>query len=536
MTLVDSPLAAALAAGLSRVLPNLAAFDVKAAVVHAQPVTAVVHGADRRFRHGGTSSRSSCWPWWPSPGGTSRDRPRASHGSSRAAARGGCGRPAAAPDGPGDRRRDPAAGARRGIAVGARPCCGNGSGPAAPAVGAAAGVRAAGGAVVRAVVADLHWIRAVQHYGRTRLAGGPVQDYDILYPLLDVVTTLDPHFIDAHRLGAVFWPSPRPAGRDGPTSPRRCCGREWRARRRVGSTCRIWASCTTGGWATSRRPRAGSSGARTGRALPGGSGRWRRPRWPRAATAPPHGCSGVTCGTRPAMLDARRGDPAPGAARCPGRGGAPPAVSTAFANGPGGRRRRGASSWRPETCRRYRADPTGVAYELTAPDGAVAVSRWSALFPLPDGGSVSGAAAAVNDSGAVSDSGVAVVVALLGLAVGSFLNVCIHRLPRGASVVAPGSHCPACRRPVRWFDNVPVVSYLVLRRAVPRLSGADRSRVSARGGSHRGPVSGPVAGARPPAAARTPPAVHGGDDRAVRRGPAPSRAAQRDHAAGIAMC
>lgn len=63
----------------------------------------------------------------------------------------------------------------------------------------------------------------------------------------------------------------------------------------------------------------------------------------------------------------------------------------------------------------------------------------------------------------MSDSGTAVVVALLGLAAGSFLNVCIHRLPRGASVVAPGSRCPACRRPIRWFDNVPVVSYLVLR-------------------------------------------------------------------------
>ncbi len=62
----------------------------------------------------------------------------------------------------------------------------------------------------------------------------------------------------------------------------------------------------------------------------------------------------------------------------------------------------------------------------------------------------------------MSDSGIAVVVALLGLAVGSFLNVCIHRLPRGGSVMAPGSRCPACCRPIRWFDNVPVVSYLVL--------------------------------------------------------------------------
>lgn len=59
--------------------------------------------------------------------------------------------------------------------------------------------------------------------------------------------------------------------------------------------------------------------------------------------------------------------------------------------------------------------------------------------------------------------GVGPLVALLGLAVGSFLNVCIHRLPRRASVLAPGSRCPACGEPVRWFDNVPLLSYLALR-------------------------------------------------------------------------
>lgn len=50
-----------------------------------------------------------------------------------------------------------------------------------------------------------------------------------------------------------------------------------------------------------------------------------------------------------------------------------------------------------------------------------------------------------------------------GLVVGSFLNVVIHRLPRGESIVRPGSHCPRCRQPVRWYDNVPVLSYLWLR-------------------------------------------------------------------------
>ena len=54
-------------------------------------------------------------------------------------------------------------------------------------------------------------------------------------------------------------------------------------------------------------------------------------------------------------------------------------------------------------------------------------------------------------------------VTLLGLAVGSFLNVVIHRLPRGESLSHPGSHCPACEAAVRARHNVPVVSWLVLR-------------------------------------------------------------------------
>ena len=51
---------------------------------------------------------------------------------------------------------------------------------------------------------------------------------------------------------------------------------------------------------------------------------------------------------------------------------------------------------------------------------------------------------------------------ILGMIVGSFFNVCIHRLPLSESVVWPGSHCPACRKPVRWYDNIPVVSFILL--------------------------------------------------------------------------
>ncbi len=51
----------------------------------------------------------------------------------------------------------------------------------------------------------------------------------------------------------------------------------------------------------------------------------------------------------------------------------------------------------------------------------------------------------------------------IGAAVGSFLNVCIARLPAGVSIVRPGSHCPSCRQPIKWYDNVPLVSYCLLR-------------------------------------------------------------------------
>ena len=54
-------------------------------------------------------------------------------------------------------------------------------------------------------------------------------------------------------------------------------------------------------------------------------------------------------------------------------------------------------------------------------------------------------------------------LALLGLAVGSFLNVVIHRVPRGGSVLSPPSRCPGCGNQLRWFDNIPVVSWLALR-------------------------------------------------------------------------
>ena len=56
-----------------------------------------------------------------------------------------------------------------------------------------------------------------------------------------------------------------------------------------------------------------------------------------------------------------------------------------------------------------------------------------------------------------------IVACLFGAVVGSFLNVCIHRLPRRESVVWPASHCPSCASPIALYDNIPILSYLLLR-------------------------------------------------------------------------
>ena len=54
-------------------------------------------------------------------------------------------------------------------------------------------------------------------------------------------------------------------------------------------------------------------------------------------------------------------------------------------------------------------------------------------------------------------------VFLFGLIIGSFLNVCIHRWPRDESIVWPGSRCPGCGHAIAAYDNIPVLSYLLLQ-------------------------------------------------------------------------
>ena len=69
-----------------------------------------------------------------------------------------------------------------------------------------------------------------------------------------------------------------------------------------------------------------------------------------------------------------------------------------------------------------------------------------------------------------------VVIGVLGLLVGSFLNVVIHRLPRGESLVRPASRCPQCEAPVKPYDNIPVLSWLLLRGRCRHCGGAISAR------------------------------------------------------------
>ncbi len=81
-----------------------------------------------------------------------------------------------------------------------------------------------------------------------------------------------------------------------------------------------------------------------------------------------------------------------------------------------------------------------------------AVTKGPASVPVP-----AGLAAVATLTGA------AVLAGLVGVLVGSFLNVVIYRVPRGLSILRPGSSCPRCSAPVAWYDNVPLLSWVVLR-------------------------------------------------------------------------
>lgn len=68
-----------------------------------------------------------------------------------------------------------------------------------------------------------------------------------------------------------------------------------------------------------------------------------------------------------------------------------------------------------------------------------------------------------NKRGILDKSILYILAFIFGSVIGSFLNVCIYRLPKGESIISPRSHCPHCNTPILWYDNIPFISYLNLR-------------------------------------------------------------------------
>jgi len=56
-----------------------------------------------------------------------------------------------------------------------------------------------------------------------------------------------------------------------------------------------------------------------------------------------------------------------------------------------------------------------------------------------------------------------ILVFVFGACIGSFLNVCIHRMPLGESLIRPRSHCPKCKKQIAWHDNIPLISFIILK-------------------------------------------------------------------------
>ncbi len=149
------------------------------------------------------------------------------------------------------------------------------------------------------VVADVYWIRALQHFGTTRRSDHTEKRYDLLYPLLDIATTLDPRFSIAYRFGAIFLAEPFP---DGPGRPDQAVTLLQKGARQMPERWEYLMDTGfvyTGRCTTTQRPPPGSDEPVRSLGRRGGCSRWRRTRWLWAGTAATRVCCGNRSTRRP---------------------------------------------------------------------------------------------------------------------------------------------------------------------------------------------------------------------------------------------
>ena len=310
-----------------------------------------------------------------------------------------------------------------------------------------------------AIAADIYWIRAIQHFGGTRRQAGGTRKYELLAPLLDLTTGLDPLFNIAYRFGAVFLSEAPPGGPGRPDLAIRLLERgieaqphQWRYMQDLGFVHYWWRRDYTeaAAWFDRAadvpgapwwlRSMAADTLAR------GGDRAASRSLWQALGQTADNDWLRRDAVRRLQQLDAldardalQRGRPAVHRGR---------RTEALFVGGTRPRQAPQGHSPRPDRRgvlprsldrrrrRGRRLDAASLARRPTA-GGAALVEAPPFAFG-------------------------AVFVTLMGLTIGSFLNVVIHRLPRDQSLAFPPSNCPACHAPIRWYHNIPLLGYALI--------------------------------------------------------------------------
>jgi tetratricopeptide (TPR) repeat protein len=235
-----------------------------------------------------------------------------------------------------------------------------------------------------ALLADVYWIRAIQHFGGTRRSSDPTKNYDLLYPLLDITTTLDPYFNIAYRFGAIFLAEPFPGGAGQPAlaltllekgmkaSPER-----WQYLQDAGFVC-YWSLGdykTAAAWFEKASEIPGApwwlKALSAVTRAQGGDRRGSRQLWQQILETADNQWLGNEAARRLVQLDALdQIDQLQ-------------AIVAAFTRETGRRPRSWADLVQAGLLRGVPLDPTGISYVLDPQTGAVTVARESKLYPLP---------------------------------------------------------------------------------------------------------------------------------------------------------